>query len=252
MAVETEKELIVSPDGRTLLFSGEGNAEHHGNYIVDLSRQRLLPLAGEADDAPSFSPTAARSPTSRSRGPATGTSACRAFRTGPPRTGTAVRSPGGNDRQPVFLPNGHQLVFASDRALRAARSARLYLLDLRTGTIRQPHAGRLRRHQPHDRPRRPKRDLRPSRPPAAALTVAAGPGRSTAIPRRRDQSSDASADVLGDGTAAAIHRRRLPAVSKRGPKARPAEAHASHRRRRSPRSSPQPRVVPAPRLPVRP
>jgi dipeptidyl aminopeptidase/acylaminoacyl peptidase len=136
MAVETEKELTLSPDGRTLLFSGEGSAEHHGNYIVDLRGQRLLPLAGEADDAPSFSPdgrTIAYQQVSRMGD----WDLCLAVISHWAASHRHCRrSPGGNERQPVFLPNGHQLVFASDRGSRSAVS-RLYLLDLRTGTVRR-------------------------------------------------------------------------------------------------------------------
>ena len=137
IAVETEKELVVSPNGRTLLFSGEGNAEHHGNYIVDLTRHRLLPLAGEADDAPTFSPdgrTIAYQQVSRAGDWDLCLSSISLVAASHER---CVRSPVGNDREPVFLPNGREIVFSSDRASRRSAVSSLYLLDLGTGSVRR-------------------------------------------------------------------------------------------------------------------
>jgi dipeptidyl aminopeptidase/acylaminoacyl peptidase len=140
--VEMEKELVVSPNRRTLLFSGEGSSEHHGNYIADLLRHRLFPLAGEAEDAPAFSHdgrTIAYQQVSHggdwdlclARISLRSSSHERCF-----------RSRAGNDRQPAFLPNETALVFSSDRASRRSGVSSLYLLDLRDGSARRLTPGR--------------------------------------------------------------------------------------------------------------
>lgn len=132
--LESKKEVVVSPDRRLLLFSGEGSAEHHGNYLVDLVRRRLVPLAGEAEGAPAFSPDSraiAYQRVSRSgdwdvcvsRVSARGAAAGRCF-----------PAPG-DDREPAFLPGASALVFASDRAAPRSGVASLYRLDLRTGAV---------------------------------------------------------------------------------------------------------------------
>ena len=136
MGIETEKELVVSPNRRMLLFSGEGSAEHHGNYIVDLLRRRLLPLAGEAADAPTFSPdgrTIAYQQVSRGGDWDLCLSGVSRRAAAHPH---CLRSPG-NDREPAFLPSGRKIVFASDRASRRNGVSSLYLLDLRTGSVRR-------------------------------------------------------------------------------------------------------------------
>jgi Tol biopolymer transport system component len=139
-AVETEKELVVSPNGRTLLFSGEGSSEHHGNYVVDLRARRMLPLVGDADDAPAFAPDGRTIAYQHATGDGNwdlclaklanvslqGASHARCF-----------SYPRGNDREPAFLPGGHQLVFSSDRAARRSGVSALYLLDRRTGGVRR-------------------------------------------------------------------------------------------------------------------
>jgi Tol biopolymer transport system component len=135
--VENERAWAVSPDGRNLLFSGEGRGEHHGSYIADLRRQRLMPLAGEANDAPAFSPdgrTIVFQHVSR-RGDWDVCLARIALRAAP--RGRCYLSPIGNDRRPVFLPNGRQIVFSSDRASRRTGASSLYLLDLGTGSLRR-------------------------------------------------------------------------------------------------------------------
>jgi Tol biopolymer transport system component len=135
--VENQRALAVSTNGRSLLFSGEGRMEHHGNYLADLVHHELLPLAGEADDAPAFSRdgrTIVFDHVSRrgdwdicvSRAPR---------RT--PSNAHCFRAPGGNDRQPAFLPNGRQVVFSSDRAARRSGASSLYLLDLGNGSLRR-------------------------------------------------------------------------------------------------------------------
>jgi hypothetical protein len=135
MGLENKTELVVSPDRRMLLFSGEGNSEHHGNYVAQLSSHRLLPLIGEAADAPTFSPdglTIAYQQVS----PAGDWDICLsrisndAF--GPPH---CYRSPAGNDREPAFLTGGHAVAFVSDRAARRSGVSSLYRLDLRTGSV---------------------------------------------------------------------------------------------------------------------
>jgi dipeptidyl aminopeptidase/acylaminoacyl peptidase len=142
IGIENEKELVVSPNRRMLLFSGEGRAEHHGNYVADLLRHRLLPLAGEAESAPAFSPdgrTIAYQNVSRrgdwdlcvARISLRAVSHERCF-----------RSPGSNDRQPAFMANGRTVVFSSDRASRRSGVSSLYLLDLRTGSVRRLTRGR--------------------------------------------------------------------------------------------------------------
>ncbi|MEP6909076.1 MAG: hypothetical protein ABI896_01440 [Actinomycetota bacterium] len=137
IGIETEKELVLSPNRRTLLFSGEGSGEHHGNYIVDLRRRRLLPLAGEADDAPTFSPDGRRIAFQQvSRGGdwdlCISDISLRAA-----SHAHCFRSAGGNDREPAFLPNGREIVFSSDHAARQNGISSLYLLDLRTGSVRR-------------------------------------------------------------------------------------------------------------------
>lgn len=137
ISVETEQAIVVSPDRRTLLFSGEGGAERHSNYIVDLLRRRLLPLSGDSADAPTFSPdgrTIAYQQVSRggdwdvclSRISLRAASHARCF-----------RSSAGNDREPAFLQGGRQVVFSSDRASRRDGVSSLYLLDVRTGSVRR-------------------------------------------------------------------------------------------------------------------
>ncbi len=137
IAVESERELVLSPNRRTLLFSGEGASEHHGNYIVDLRKREVLPLSGDANDAPAFSPdgrTIAYQHVARpddwdicvARISLRASSGARCF-----------RSPAGNDREPVFLPNGRQLVFSSDRASRRNGINSLYVLDLAGGSVRR-------------------------------------------------------------------------------------------------------------------
>jgi Tol biopolymer transport system component len=134
---ENQRGLTVSPSGRSLLFSGEGPSEHHGNYVADLVRHRLRPLRGEGDDAPTLSPdgrTIAFQHVSR-RGD---WDVCVAPAV--PRAGSATgcfSASRGNDRQPAFLPNGRQIVFSSDRAARRSGASSLYLLDLRHGSLRR-------------------------------------------------------------------------------------------------------------------
>jgi TolB protein len=140
IAVETEKELTVSPDQRTLLFSGEGSSEHHGNYIADLREHRLLPLAGESDDAPAFAPdgrTIAYQHVTRDGD--WDVCLARLADISLQRTAHAhcFRSARGNDREPTFLPNGRRLVFSSDRAARRNGVSSLYLLDLDSGSVRR-------------------------------------------------------------------------------------------------------------------
>jgi dipeptidyl aminopeptidase/acylaminoacyl peptidase len=137
MGVETERELVVSSDELTLLFSGEGSGEHHRNFLVDLRRHRLLTLSGDAEDAPSLSPNGreiAYQQVSRAGDWDLCVATISVQEVDPAR---CLRFPGGNDREPVFLPNGHELVFSSDRASRRSGVSSLYLLDLRTGSVRR-------------------------------------------------------------------------------------------------------------------
>jgi len=139
IAVETEKELTVSPDGRTLLFSGEGAAEHHGNYVVDLTRRTVRPLVGEADDAPSFAPDgrtiAYQHVTEGGDWDVCVAKLAEITLHGAPRADCFRAA--GNDREPVFLPDGRHIVFSSDRASRRNGVSSLYLLDRRSGSVRR-------------------------------------------------------------------------------------------------------------------
>ena len=137
MGVEKMTELVVSPDRRLLVFSGEGNSEHHGNYAAQLRSHRLRPLVGEAADAPSFSPdgrTIAYQQVSRAGDWDVCLSRISNDAFGP---GHCYRSPAGNDREPAFLPGGHAVAFVSDRAARRSGVSSLYRLDLRTGSVRR-------------------------------------------------------------------------------------------------------------------
>ena len=137
LGVETERELAVSTDERTLLFSGEGSGEHHRNFLVDLRSHRLLPLSGDAEDAPSFS-LSGRAIAYQQVSRAGDWDLCVATISMQEADRTrCLRSPGGNDREPVFLPNGHELVFSSDRAAHRSGASSLYLLNLRTGSVRR-------------------------------------------------------------------------------------------------------------------
>ena len=135
MGLEKKTELVVSPDGRMLLFSGEGNSEHHGNYAAQLSSRRLVPLIGEAADAPAFSPDG-RTIAYQQVSPAGDWDVCLS-RISNDAFGSrhCYRSPGGNDREPAFLAGGHALAFVSDRAARRSGVSSLYRLDLRTGSV---------------------------------------------------------------------------------------------------------------------
>jgi hypothetical protein len=137
MGLEKKTQLVVSPDRRLLLFSGEGNSEHHGNYVAQLRSRRLLPLVGEAADAPTFSPdgrTIAYQQVSR----AGDWDVCRSrISNGAFGPGHCYRSPAGNDREPAFLRGGHAVAFVSDRAARRSGVSSLYRLDLRTGSVRR-------------------------------------------------------------------------------------------------------------------
>ena len=141
IAVETERELVLSPNRRTLLFSGEGASEHHGNYIVDLRKREVLPLSGDANDAPAFSPdgrTIAYQHVARPDD----WDICVARISHRASSGAhCFRSPAGNDREPAFLPNGRQLVFSSDRASRRNGISSLYVLDLADGSVRRLTGG---------------------------------------------------------------------------------------------------------------
>jgi Tol biopolymer transport system component len=136
--IENQRALAISPNGRTLLFSGEGRSEHHGNYIADLRGHRLLPLAGESDDAPASSPDGRTIIFQHvSRGGEWDVCVARiAPRRAAPRA-HCYPSPAANDRQPAFLPNGRQIVFSSDRASPRTGASSLYVLDLGTGSIRR-------------------------------------------------------------------------------------------------------------------
>lgn len=135
--IENKKDLIASPSGRLLVFSGEGTSEHHGNYVADLLRRRLVPLAGEAEDEPAFSPdgrTIAYQQVARS-----GDWDLCLSRVFPVATAheRCFRSPAGNDRDPAFVADGRAIVFSSDRTARRAGVSSLYRLDLRTGAVRR-------------------------------------------------------------------------------------------------------------------
>ncbi len=136
LGIETEQDLVVSPDRRMLLFSGEGKGEHHGNYLVDLPRRRLFPLAGEAADGPAFSPDGRRIAYQQQVSLGGDWDLCLADLTVRAASHAhCFRSAGTNDREPAFLPNGRELVFSSDRAARRNGVSSLYLLDLRTGSV---------------------------------------------------------------------------------------------------------------------
>jgi len=135
MGLEKKTELVVSPDRRLLLFSGEGNSEHHGNYAAQLSSHRLLPLIGEAADGPAFSPDG-RTIAYQQVSPAGDWDVCLSgISNGAFGSRHCYRSPAGNDRAPAFLAGGHGLVFVSDRAARRSGVSSLYRLDLRTGSV---------------------------------------------------------------------------------------------------------------------
>jgi hypothetical protein len=136
VGLETEKDLVLSPNRRLLLFSGEGSGEHHGNYLVDLRRRRLSPLAGEAADGPTFAPDGRRIAYQQQVSLGGDWDLCIAeitVRVSSHRH--CFRTAGANDREPAFLPSGRELVFSSDRASRRNGISSLYLLDLRTGSV---------------------------------------------------------------------------------------------------------------------
>jgi dipeptidyl aminopeptidase/acylaminoacyl peptidase len=136
-AIEDEREFTLSPGGRMLIFSGEGSREHHGIYLVDLAHRRLSTLAGEAVDWPVFAPDG-RSVAYQHVSAHGDWQLCIALPHGRMAAGArCLPALNWNDREPAFLPDGHGLVFVSDRAARSNAIGSLYRRDLRTGAVRR-------------------------------------------------------------------------------------------------------------------
>jgi dipeptidyl aminopeptidase/acylaminoacyl peptidase len=135
IAVESERELTLSPDGRALIFSGEGSREHHGIYLADLVHRRLSALAGEAVDWPFFAPDG-QSIAYQHVSARGDWEICLARAQGRPAdSARCFPAPKGNDREPAYSPDGRSLVFVSDRTARRNSISSIYRLGLRSGSV---------------------------------------------------------------------------------------------------------------------